>query len=434
LVEIAIITECSRANDIIFGRSLLERLMLLCQRAGVRRFYIQASKTERVQLGASLRLLRGSFEIRLIENSSQVIGQVPETTLCVALRGNLVLSAGSLAAMIRRQADHPGQVVALKSTDSGGRGRVAVGPAAELMNGTPALSIASGARLPFALSERPEDLREAEVQLARELRHESALTDAPMARWLDRRLSWRISYRLAHTAVMPNQVTLAGAALGLLSAGLFAVPSYWPRLGAALLFLAATTVDGVDGELARLKLAESRAGAQLDILTDNLVHVALFVGILTGCYRASATGSYLLLLIILLGGFSLCSVAGRQARRSGEQQWIARVEQMTGRDFSYLLVLLTLVNRIYYFAWGAAFGTYIFAFLLHQFTIWRRRTISTGGGPSADASSRASPTSWPNHSLLFELEDVWRRSLIIMDGRGNSQRRWADKLHEGREE
>jgi phosphatidylglycerophosphate synthase len=435
LIEIAIIAACSRAGDMIFGRSLLERLMLICQRVGVRRFYIQAAEIERVELRALLSLFRDSFDIVFIESPSQVIGQVPDSTLCVALWGNVVLSPGNLASVITHQAVHPGLVVTLKSTDT--IGSIAVGPVAQLIkrDGAATLSVVPGAYLPFALGERPQDLREAELRLARELRHESALTDAPMARWLDRRLSWRISYRLAHTAVMPNQVTLAGTALGLLSAGLFAFPSYWQRLGAALLFLAATTVDGVDGELARLKLAESRTGAQLDILTDNLVHVALFAGILTGCYRASVSRSYLLLLVILLGGFVMCTIAGRQARQlSGEKQWTAKVERMTGRDFAYLLVLLALVNRIYYFAWGAAFGTYVFALLLWWFTTSRWGTILTGSGLHTNDSSSGNSGGSRNLSLLSELEDLWRRSRSHDANHGNSQRQSVSKLREWRDD
>ena len=54
--------------------------MLICQRVGVRRFYIQAAKTERVELRASLGLFRDSFDIVFIESPSQVIGQVPDST------------------------------------------------------------------------------------------------------------------------------------------------------------------------------------------------------------------------------------------------------------------------------------------------------------------------------------------------------------------
>jgi phosphatidylglycerophosphate synthase len=225
-----------------------------------------------------------------------------------------------------------------------------------------------------------------------------------MARWLDRRLSWRISYRLAHTAVTPNQVTLFSTALGLLSALLFASPGYWPRVLAAVLFLVATTLDGVDGELARLKLAESRLGAQLDTVTDNLVHVALFAGIMAGCYRASGSSSYGWLLVLLFGGFALVTVAGRRARlATGDRQWIAKIERLTGRDFAYLLLVLALCDRIYYFAWGAAFGTYVFAALL-----WRLTTMRWGPSVSASPPPAASVNSSEGRGLLLELGDLWR--------------------------
>src|ERR1700751_4255822 len=123
---------------------------------------------------------------------------------------------------------------------------------------------------PFALNGRPQDREEAEVQLARALRAESASTDALMARMVDRRLSWRLSLRLARTRVTPNQVTLLNTSLGLGCAAMLGSTSYWLRLGGALLFLLSITLDGVDGELARLRMLESRFGERLDVITDNI--------------------------------------------------------------------------------------------------------------------------------------------------------------------
>ena len=68
---------------------------------------------------------------------------------------------------------------------------------------------------------------------------------------------------------------------------MFASPSYWIRLLGALLFLFSITVDGVDGELARLTMSETKFGGNLDLITDNIVHVAIFAGIFWGCYRMS---------------------------------------------------------------------------------------------------------------------------------------------------
>ena len=93
------------------------------------------------------------------------------------------------------------------------------------------------------------------------------------------------------------------------------MPNYWMRLFAAIFFLISITIDGVDGELARLKMVESDFGGTLDVITDNIVHAAVFIGLLVGCYRVEHSRAYLYLIPILLGGFAMCAYATWRAFR-----------------------------------------------------------------------------------------------------------------------
>jgi phosphatidylglycerophosphate synthase len=388
VIETALIAAPDRADNAVFGRPLLERLMINCERAGIRRFVVATPRERYPDVARAMGRFKNSDTVAMVESFSEILNNrgaqelgIDPSAPCVSFSGNLVFAKSQLARILDAHASNPRSVHREVSTDHDRGGEIATGPIGEILKRGGISNDVTGSvasLLPFALNGRPEDREEAELRLAKSIREESAHKDAPMARWVDRRISWRISYWLAkHTRVTPNMVTVANTMFGLACGWMFAVPNYWMRLFAAIFFLISITVDGVDGELARLKMAESDFGGALDVVTDNVVHAAVFVGLLVGCYRVEHSRAYLYLIPILLGGFAACAYATWRAfafKREQAAAWLDKVDRWSGRDFAYLLVVLALINRLEWFAWGTAFGTYVFAFAL----IWMTgRTASS---------------------------------------------------------
>jgi phosphatidylglycerophosphate synthase len=228
----------------------------------------------------------------------------------------------------------------------------------------------------------------AEVALCERLRADTAVSDGPLAHWIDRRISLRISRWLArHTRLRPNHITVVGTTVGLLAAALLSMGTYWTGLAGTLLFLCATIIDGCDGEVARLTFTESAFGQKFDVTTDNIVHLAIFVGLGVGMYHQHPNGHYLLLINLLLGGFACAGALSYffLVRRPGfarsgvpatvkgrlRQRLLGAFEALMNRDFAYLLLVLAVIDRLHWFLWGAAFGTYVFAILLVWVYRWR---------------------------------------------------------------
>jgi len=365
--------------------------MVLCERAGIRRFFLECDPVARPALAAATGRFTGRPEVSVVASFADLGRQaaLPANEPCLMFAGNLVASRLQIEAATSHAAEASREVIQV----GGGDALISAGPLARLLAHDTGRRVPAPAEreLPFAIDGHPGDVASAEARLARALRFETLESDGVLARYLDRHFSWRISRRLARTPITPNLVTFANTLLGLSAAAMFASTSYWIRLAGSLLFLCSIIFDGVDGEVARLKMAETRFGGLFDKLTDNLVNVAIFIGLIGGCYRAHRSPAYLYLIAIMLLGFAICAVSVARAFRvsgPGAEEFIGKVDRITGRDFAYLLVILALFDRLAVFAWGAAFGTYVFAFGLWWLTD-RRMPRAEGETPAHETCAIA---------------------------------------------
>ena len=90
--------------------------------------------------------------------------------------------------------------------------------------------------------------------------------DGIISRTLNRKISTRISLYLADK-ITPNQATLLAFLIGILSS----VVAFFHLPAGGLVYQLSSIIDGVDGEIARLTLKESKFGGWLDSLLDRFV-------------------------------------------------------------------------------------------------------------------------------------------------------------------
>jgi phosphatidylglycerophosphate synthase len=190
-----------------------------------------------------------------------------------------------------------------------------------------------------------------------------------MSRHFERRISLAVTQRLFDTAITPNVMTAVSVGIGLLGALFFLSQASVMQTIGALLFLAHSVLDGCDGELARLKFLESRAGALLDFWGDNSVHVAVFACMGLGWSLAAGDGWPLVLAAVTIVS-ALATAALASGRFIGGEAAVAAsragrlAEALSHRDFIYLIIVLALFGKAHWFLALAAIGTPSFLVLL----------------------------------------------------------------------
>ena len=100
--------------------------------------------------------------------------------------------------------------------------------------------------------------------------------DGFVSRHLNRRISRPIARGLSHTPITPNQVSVASLGVAL---GSFFCFFYGYYIIAALLAQASSIVDGIDGDLARLKKMTSAFGGFMDAVLDRYADALIILGL-----------------------------------------------------------------------------------------------------------------------------------------------------------
>ena len=359
------------------GLPIAERVLRAAVRAGYERVIVYAPALEQIRLwrnGAQMELARTAEEWR------RAVQRAPDQAFTVVGAGTAVAPALLDEALaLEPQAGEILDVAAGGEWRESGVLRAGCGVAVEAATleralaerRNRALRLPSGVdvshgRGRLALRIRTAaDLAAAE-QTIRQSSHKD--TDLGFASF-NRRLSLPISIALMRTPLTANQLSVVLVAIGFYAAWLFSLGYYWTSVSAAFLSLAASILDGCDGEIARLKYQESALGCWIETVGDYSYYVAIFVGLTIGAVRQTGNPVFYWVGISALGG-TLLTIAlliylrsritsGRperlhavarerfQARSSWWTRLIWHISFVPTRAFMpYGIMGLALVNRL----------------------------------------------------------------------------------------
>lgn len=108
-------------------------------------------------------------------------------------------------------------------------------------------------------------------------------TDGWTAYFINRPISLTCSRALVHTPITPNMITGFNIALGLFGGAMIWGGSIWGVIIGALIMQVVSIMDGIDGELARMKLLMSKQGEWFDSVGDDVIKMSMFVSLGHAC-------------------------------------------------------------------------------------------------------------------------------------------------------
>jgi phosphatidylglycerophosphate synthase len=115
----------------------------------------------------------------------------------------------------------------------------------------------------------------------------SRSADGLTAYWVNRPISLLMSRYLVNTPFTPNHVTTFGLILGLLAAWFVSYGTWLEIALGGILLQVSSIIDGVDGELARMRLTSSHSGEWFDTICDDVINLSFLSGLGYATWSAS---------------------------------------------------------------------------------------------------------------------------------------------------
>ena len=180
--------------------------------------------------------------------------------------------------------------------------------------------------------------------------------DGLVSTWVNRHISLAISKRIINTTITPNQVTVFAVLLGILAALIAASGNYWAVLIGAGLLQISSIIDGVDGEIARMRVQSSVMGEWLDTIGDDVVNICFVLAIGYGAHQTGAdiVWSYMAILCATLM-FSISAIYYVWLARAGRgdilsTDWFQSGDKLVASESAKSHGLSSLKTTVY--AWA----------------------------------------------------------------------------------
>lgn len=257
-------------HDVLLGLTLAERGKRVAVRVGARRVLVVESSAEVAALPA-WNAERGEAGLLVIRAGDQMV-HVPLVKPLIEGTGERRLAVGpdgELAGALYTDGDGADVVAAIEASPASADEALA----RAWRDATP---IPHGA-IARHWARTPAEKKAAKKLLLKILAKPAE--DSPISTYIYRPLSKPMTVALLPTPITPNQVSYFVGVLGLFGCYLVAQPSQTSLIWGAFLVFLSCVIDGVDGELSRLRLTSSWFGAWLDTVIDEITSVTFFIAI-----------------------------------------------------------------------------------------------------------------------------------------------------------
>jgi len=334
--------------DPVAGVPVVLRALLTLQKEGVTRAFVVADEGDASAIDALLRDPR--LRIETVRVPSLAVARERADSSVLIVRPEIVVDPAMLRALLSRPTPN------VAATKKG----VRIGP----------VLIAKDADVDSRLQELEVEHWSADVRTPQG-RHEATRmlfeacrkpVDGLVSRNLNRHVSIFVSKRIVDLAITPNQVSAITFVIGAIGAACASRGTYSLMLLGAVLFQLNSILDGVDGELARVRFQGTKLGEWIDTVADDTSNVLFYAAVGWGAHKL-AVPAWLpwLGVVAVAGGVLTSTMYYAELIRLGRGdfyalEWSAPDETLVGRIYGVLKLLLKKDFFIFLFVIFAAFG------------------------------------------------------------------------------